>query len=62
MNNNNSTYKQQQLCNYGTYEKVKGSSNVEDCPKLATRTLTEIETSYPLYEEHYQLLTRQSGR
>jgi hypothetical protein len=56
------TIKKQQSCHYSTYEKSKGSSDVEDCPKLATRTLIEIETSYPLCEEHYQLLTRQSGR
>jgi hypothetical protein len=56
MNNNNSSYKQQQLCNYGTYEKLKGSSDVEDCSKLATRTFNEVETTYPLCEEHYQLL------
>jgi hypothetical protein len=55
--------KKQQSCHYSIYEKVKGgSSTVEDCPKLATRTLNEIETTYPLCEEHYQLLTRQSGR
>ena len=59
---NNTIKKQQHLCQYSIYEKDKGSSDVEDCPKLATRTLNEIETSYPLCEEHFQLLTRQSGR
>ena len=49
-------------CHYSTYEKEKGCSDVEDCPKFATRALNEIEISFPLCEEHYQLLTRQLGR
>ena len=46
-------------CHYSTYEKEKGCSDVEDCPKFATGALNEIEISFPLCEEHYQLLIRQ---
>ena len=62
MSNNTMKEEQQQTCHYRTYEKEKGFSDVEDCPNFATRTLNEIETSFPLCEEHYQLLSRQSGR
>jgi hypothetical protein len=52
-----STIKKQQSCHYSIYEKEKekekGFLDVEDCPKFATRTLNEIETSFPLCEEHY---------
>ena len=58
----NTIKEQQQPCQYRKYEKEKGFSDVEDYPKPATRTLNEIETSFPVCEEYYQLLSRQSGR
>ena len=58
----NDNIEKNQSCNYSKYEKVKEGSNIEDCPNLATRTISEIDASYSLCEEHYQLLTRQSER
>ena len=42
---NNTIKEQQQPCQYRTYEKEKGFSDVEDCSKPATRHI-ENETAY----------------
>ena len=57
----NNTIKED-TCYYATYAKIKGNSTEKECFNPATRHIENKTTSqeFPVCEEHYQLVSKES--
>ena len=49
-------------CYYATYAKIKGNLTEKECSKPATRHIESKATSqeFPVCEEHYQIVLKES--
>jgi hypothetical protein len=49
-------------CYYATYSKIKGNPTEKECSNPATRHIENKTTSqeFPVCEEHYQLVSKES--
>jgi len=58
----NNTKKDEDTCYYATYAKIKGKPTEKECSNPATRHIQNKTTSqeFPVCEEHYQLVSKES--